>query len=82
MSCMTATPPVPPRAPSSGDPKRMTPKVLAAVIGTTVLATLIQVEVYKPRRHWWQRRERISQEALARVIGNNAAMAIAVREEP
>lgn len=66
----------------AAEPVRMPPKMLAAVIGTTALASLIQVEIYAPRKRWWHRRERISPELLARAIGNNAAMSISIDETP
>lgn len=78
----TATPPLPRPPAGAAEPARMTPKVLAAVIGTTAAASLVQVDIYLPRKHWWQRRERVSPSALARAIGNNAAMALAIAAEP
>jgi len=75
---LPATPPAPVALARAVEPVGMTPKVLAAVIGTTALASLVQVEIYLPRKHWWRRRERVSPEALAKAIGNNAAMAVAI----
>lgn len=56
----------------------MTPTEIASAIAASAIATLVQVEIYAPRKRWWHRRVRLSAADLGRAIGNNAAAVVAV----